>query len=939
MSKKKIMILLPLLLLLLAAGGGLSAQNTQYVPMDTAVRHGVLPNGLTYYVQANAEPKGRANFYIAQKVGSTLEEENQRGLAHFLEHMAFNGTKHFPGKAMLDYLQRNGIKFGADINAYTSFDETVYNINNVDTSNKNLMDSTLLALYDWSCGILLQDDEIEKERGVINEEWRTRSNANQRMFEAVLPVLFKGSRYADRMPIGLMDVVMHFKPEALRAYYHKWYRPDQQGIIVVGDFNPDKMAEQVKALFSKNPAQRTYSPVPDNEHPVYALFTDPELSRTSVSLMFKHDATPDSLKNTLSNYREDLVGNLVYLMASMRFAELAENPDAPFSMARMSDGRFMVAATKDALTLSAGAKSGKTAETLRLLVTELQRMRTYGFTASELARAKEQLSAMVEAQYNEREKTQTRRVAQLCISNFTRGDALTSIEYDQKEITAMLPEIGLEEVNRYVPERVSEHNIAILVSGPNGEGISYPTEKEAVDIVEAGLKSEVKPYVDEVVSDKLMETIPTPGKIVKEKYNKKLGMTEMKLSNGATVYLKPTNYQDDKIVFYASSKGGSWAYDKFNGREEGITVKMMPIAIKSIKVGGFTRTQLDKVLAAKQVLVAFGMSHTSEFFRGSSIKNDLPTMFQLLNLSFIGISRDDNAFAAMKSRLKSQLTMAKTSPDYIFKDSLSNLRYNGNPLFTTMTAEDVDLINYDKAMEIFKERTENAGDYTFTFVGNFSVDSIRPLIATYIASLPDNGRRDEISHVFRRNPGHNRCAFEQPMKNPKTTIYYSTYGPLKYSLKNRLMMSVLEDVMDIVYTNTIREEEGGTYGVGTAASLSLYEGDWVFTYSFDTSAEKQARLKKRALDELEKVIREGAPADAFAKVKENLLKSYETDQRSNDYWMRMLVNYGLGIDMHTGYEKALRNLTLSDFNKFLRKNLKPDVNTIEVEMLGKESKE
>lgn len=904
------------------------------VPMDTTVRYGKLPNGLTYYIRHNAEPKERADFYIAQKVGSILENDKQRGLAHFLEHMAFNGTTHYPGKSMLEYLQDNGMRFGADINAYTGFDETVYYVSNVPTTKTQLMDSVMLVLYDWAGEISLQNEEIEKERGVIHEEWRTRGDARMRMFEKQLPVMFKGSRYANRMPIGTMEVVMNFKPDDLRAYYETWYRPDQQGIIIVGDFDAAKMEAKVKELFGtlkmpENPKKREYFPVPDNKEPIYSLYTDPEASSTVVYLFFKHDKTPREELNTMKKYKDDALNILVQIMLGDRFSELALDPASPFTKAYGADGDYYIALTKDAYSMMAMAKEGKSAETLGALLTEAQRIRLHGFNQSELDRAKSQFLTSVHNQYLEKDKKKNYKYSNDFVDHFTKGGYLTDITFDYEALNKMLPEVTLEDINNYFKPMITDENIVVSISGPDKKEISYPDSKEVNKALKTILSQNIAPYIDNVNDLPLIEKEPVPGKILSESYDKELGATEMKLSNGATVYLKPTDFKNDEIIMSGISFGGNWAY-KGN---EALDLKALNSAIAMSSLGNYTRTDLNKYLADKNVSMRFVMGDPTENISGVTVKKDLETLLQLTYLYFTDIRKDEKNFEVMKSNLKSELSLQQNSPRKIFSDSISSVVYNRNPLYTDIKPDEIDKINYDNVLKIARERLANAGDYTFSFVGNFNTDSIKPYIEKYIASLPDNGRRDSVTYNVGPQTGIHKNEFRLAMETPKTSVFGVISGELPYNLKNHFMLDMLSAVMDIVYTNTIREEEGGTYGVSTSTSLSQYNDQWTFSYVFDTNGEKQEQLNERALEEFMNVLKNGADIAEFKKVKEAEIKQYEISLRNNNYWTSVLRNKGIGIDIFTGYEDLARNITLDEFNGFLKK-LYNDRNFINIKMIG-----
>lgn len=540
----------------------------QPLPIDEQVRYGVLDNGLTYYIRHNETPKNRAEFHIAQRVGSILEEDNQSGLAHFLEHMAFNGLEHFPGKTMLNYLEHNGIKFGVDINAYTGFDETVYRVSNVPTTNSGLVDSCLLVLHDWACAILLEGDEIDNERGVIHEEWRTRNNAEWRILEKILPTVFAGSQYANRLPIGSMDVVMNFPYQDLRNYYHKWYRPDNQGIIIIGDFDADQIEARVKELFGsikmpENPAERIYYPVPDNVEPIYAVGCDKEGTTTDIEVCFKHDPMPRELRGTMMGALDDYVKAVANIMLNNRFKEITNKPNAPFMNAYAYDEPlFGITVTKDAFSLNATVEEGKVIEGLKGVIREAERVNRYGFTATEYDRAQADLLSEYENLYNERNNRRNIQYANEYIRHFINGGYIPGIETEYQLMKNMAPQIPLEVVNQYIEEIINDSNMVICVTGPEKEGVVYPTSEEAIAAIKAVREEEIAAYVDEVSDEPLLSKELAGGRVIAEIEGVLPGTTEWILSNGVKVVLKPTDFRDDEILMVAVSEGGKNLYDK-----------------------------------------------------------------------------------------------------------------------------------------------------------------------------------------------------------------------------------------------------------------------------------------------------------------------------------------------------------------------------------------
>ncbi|MGN1246278.1 MAG: M16 family metallopeptidase [Muribaculaceae bacterium] len=914
------------------------AMMMQPLPIDQNVRYGVLPNGLTYYIRHNEEPKNRAEFHIAQKVGSILEEDNQQGLAHFLEHMAFNGLQHYPGKAMLEYFQSIGLTFGGDINAYTGFDRTVYRLSNVPTEREAVLDSALLVLHDWSCAITLDEKEIDAERGVIHEEWRTRGDATQRLYESVLPIIFKGSKYANRLPIGTMDVVMNFKPQELRDYYHRWYRPDQQGIIVIGDFDAEKMEQKVKDLFSpikmpKNPAKREYFPVPDHKGIDYALYTDPESSNSLIYLFFQHEVFPREQKNTLAYVLTKLVSDLSNTMFNSRLSEKVQDPESPMAYGYNYDGNFFIAQTKDAFTFIGVAKEGKTLDTYKTLLTEAQRVNLHGFTQSELDRAKAEIKQQYETMFNERDKRKNIKYAEEYIDHFTDGGYIPGIEMEYQLVQAILPQLDLATVNSFAKEAISDDNVSLIIYGPKKEGVVYPTKEEIESNFKTIFSSQVEAYEDNVSNEPLLANEPKAGKIVKESTDAATGITTMQLSNGATVLLKPTDFKNDEIQMSAMSYGG---YSIYNGKCNP-DIMFFEDVVSCSALGSYTTTALEKYLAGKKASINFSMNDAFENISGSSSVKDFETMLQMNYLLFTDVRKDEKTFEAQRSSLISSLKMMMNNPRFVFSDSINSTVYMHNPMKMNPRVEDVEAINYDNCLKLYRERVANAGDYTFCFVGKFDLATIRPMIEKYIASLPDNGVRDKYGYKVPKAKGEILNKFTLPMENPKVSVRYNLSGDIDFSMKTRAMFNFLSEVMDIVYTRTIREEEGGTYSVGTSAGCSYLDKSYTFIFQFDTNVEKSQQLIDRAIKELKNVVENGADAADFQKVKEAALKQYQDRLRENNYWMSVLTNKSLGLDSHTEMANILNNVTLADFNAFVKKNVKFQ-NAATIMMVGEAKK-
>ena len=907
------------------------------LPLNPQVRHGVLPNGLSYYLLKNTEPEGRANFYIAQKVGSTLENQDQLGLAHFLEHMAFNGSKNFPGKNMLNYLQSKGIRFGADINAYTSFDETVYNINSIPTSDEALMDSVLLALHDWSCALSLEGDEIEAERGVIHEEWRSRNDANTRMFNAVLPQLFDEYQYA-QMPIGTMEVVLNFPHEALRSYYEKWYRPDQQGIVIVGDFDVDVMEKKVIDLFSKiempeNAAERTYPPVSDNVEPKYITFEDPELQRTLIQLSFKKEKLPFEFRNSVEGYVQSyVVESILSAMINNRLSEMSQKADCPFVYAGVSFDNYWVAKTKYSFNVTIIPKDD-VKSAFEVAMSEIVRACKTGFNDSELQRVKDQMLSRYEKMYNEREKTDSDDRAQEIIRHFIDNEPAPGIEAEYQMMQQMLPMIPVQIFNDFAKQILTKENQVLLVSQPQVEGKTLPAKEEMLSILDNAMNAEYEAYVDEVITDPLIEKMPKKGKIKKE-YKGKFGTTVMELSNGAKVIVKPTDYAADQIAFNAFSIGGQ--FNALENKEANPSeLKLISAAVEASKFGTFDNIKLRKYLAGKNVGISFQMGKAIDNIYGQSTVKDLETMLQLNYLYFTDIRPDAETYNATIEQYRAMLKNAEKNPNTIFMDNVYKTWYDNNPIYTQLKYADLDAANYETMLNVAKKHLDNAADYTFTFVGNVDIEALRPLVEQYIATLPANKKKhDKLVYTGSQAKGQIVNDFKQEMETPSVQVFnvYSDNN-IAYSIENEVKLSLLSDVLDIVYTNTLREEEGGTYSPATQAMINPFNNEWTVLYMFVTGDDSKEKLCKRAHEEFLKLLAEGTNEENFNKVKDAALNQYQINSKNNSYWQEAIYQNEMGQDVATNHEAAIKNLTLEEFNAFI-KNLYNGNNRMQVIMNG-----
>ena len=615
------------LIAMLALSATMFAQQAMPVPFDPNVRRGKLENGLTYYIRHNEKPAQRANFYIAQKVGSILENDDQQGLAHFLEHMAFNGTKNFPGKGLLNYMEHNGVKFGENVNAWTSIEQTVYMLTNVPTTNMNLVDSCILILHDWSSFISLEGEEIDKERGVILEEMRQGQGAQMRIYEKMLPEIYPNSPYGHRLPIGTEEVVSGFKHDALRAYYHKWYRPDLQGIIIIGDVDVNEVENHLKSIFEDitapiNPAERTRFQVADNAEPIVSICTDPEETNYNISLYYKHDIVPFEERGDVQYWLKGYIDQLVSTMYNNRMEELTQKANPPFIFGYGYYGTFFVSDTKEAWTGLAYAKDKDGIdEALTAIVAENKRMQQYGFTASEFERAKADLMKQIENQYDERDKQETSRYFYPILNHFLTNEPLLGIENEYMLLGQIMPMLPVEAINQYAKELIREDNIVITLTAPEKEGEVLPTKEELLALFNKAKEIEVEPYKETVSNEPLIATLPVKGAIESKKHDDTFDATILTLKNGVKVIYKPTHFKDDEILMSAYSFGGYSVMDQ----SDPYTLQQLNELAGLGGLGNFSAIDLPKVLAGKKVHVSGNVNTFTENVSGSCSVKDLET--------------------------------------------------------------------------------------------------------------------------------------------------------------------------------------------------------------------------------------------------------------------------------------------------------------------------
>ena len=910
------------------------------IPTDPNVRIGKLENGLTYYIRHNELPENRADFYIAQKVGSILEEDNQRGLAHFLEHMCFNGTTNFPGKGIINWLEIIGVRFGENLNAYTSIDETVYNISNVPVLRDGIVDSCLLILHDWANDLTLAEAEIDNERGVIHEEWRTGQGAMMRMYEQALPKAFEGSKYGHRLPIGTIEVIDNFPYQALRDYYEAWYRPDQQGIVVVGDVDVDKVEAKIKEIFSSipmpaNAPERKYEQVPDNKEPIVTIAKDKEQPSTIIYIWHKHPATPNEAKGNLGYLVQNYLFSMISSMMHARLEELRQAANPPFIQAASGDSDFLLAKTTEAFVGMAVSKDDGIPTALSALVREIERARKFGFTASEYARAKADYLRALESAYNERDKMKNNQYVEEYVRHFIDNEPIPGIETEYAIMNQLAPSIPVEAINSILPQLITDENIVINIFGPDKEGMVYPTEAEILDILKNTKAEEINAYVDKVSDEPLLKETPKAGKIMKAEEGP-FGSTALTLSNGVRVVVKNTDFKADEIRMAAFSPGGTSLF----GTNEVLQVQMLNSVAGLGGLGNFSNVDLEKVLAGKKVGISASVNGLTERLNGHCSPKDLETLMQLVYLSFTAPRMDETAFESFKQRMKASLANQEANPMTAFSDTLQKEMYGNHPMAVRVKSEMIDQIDYNRIMEMYKDRFKEAGDFTFLFVGNINLEEAKPLIETYLGGLPTINRKENFKDIeMNIQKGVHKNVFEKQLEVPKATVISIISGECELSPKNSLLMTMLSQTMDMVYIETIREKEGASYGVSTAGQMNMYpKSEAIFQIYFDTDPAKREKMEQIVMSELQKVAKEGPRPEHLAKVKEFLLKKHLENMKENGYWLNQLNEYYFcNIDFNTNYEKLVNEITIEDVKNFT-KALLDQGNIIEVTMTAKEAK-
>ena len=928
-------------LLLVTATTTSMAQEMPSIPVDPDVKIGKLDNGLTYYIRHNAWPEQRAEFYIAQRVGSIQENDEQRGLAHFLEHMCFNGTENFKGNDIIKWCETIGVKFGRDLNAYTSIDQTVYNISNVPTTREGIVDSCLLILHDWADGLLLEAGEIDKERGVIHEEWRMRTTATMRMLERDLPRLYPNSKYGHRMAIGLMEIIDNFKPEVLRAYYEKWYRPDNQAIIVVGDVDVDKVEQKIKNLFApikmpQNPAPVVAEAVPDNKEAIFVVDKDKEMQYSIVQLMFKSDPVPDEVKGNMQYLVIDYLKDACIGMLNDRLTELAQKADCPYLQGGVDYDQYLLSKTKDAFNISVLPKEGQTEAALKAAFIEARRAAQFGFTATEYQRYKQNFISQLDKQYSNKDKRYNSQFVNEYVKNYLDNEPIPGLDDYYQVMKQLAPMLPLETVNELMKSffEDKDSNMVVLNMNQEKEGAVYPTEASLKKAVDEARATQVEPYVDNVKNEPLITKMPKAGKIVKEVPGNKFDYKELTLSNGAKVILKHTDLKKDQVVLASEGFGGSSLY----GEKDFANIKMFDDAIEASGLGNFSHTELEKAMAGKIASASMALGRDRANITGSSTPNDVEAMLQLVYLYFTNINKDQESYDNMMKTAELMLKNKLLQPEAVFSDSLTLTIQNHSKRFAPLTMDDLEKVSYDRILEMAKEQTSNAAAYTFTIIGNYDEATIRPLIEQYLASLPAQKKVVKGKDVNETFKGEVINDFKRKMETPKAiAVMVWANTQMKYTLDNIIRADMVGQILSMIYTEKIREEASAAYSVLAQAGLSRddYRTTGTVLVYCPMKPEKGDVATKIMLDEVNNMAK-SVDAEKLNKVKEYMLKNVDDQAKTNNYWIRVIGRLrDYGVDVHTDYKKVVEAQTPDAISAFMQEFLKPG-NRAEVIMLPEE---
>ncbi len=921
----------------------LALHATAQLPQDPTIRKGKLKNGMTYYIRHNAKEAGLADFYIAQRVGSILEEPRQRGLAHFLEHMAFNGTKNFPGKGkklgIVPWCETIGVKFGANLNAYTSIDQTVYHIGSAPLKREGIIDSCLLVLHDWSHYLLLEDAEIDKERGVIHEEWRTRraGMAVQRLMEQAMPKVYKGTKYEDCLPIGSMDIVDNFPYQDLRDYYQKWYRPDLQAIIVVGDIDVDKMEKKIKKIFSpipmpKNAAERIYYSVDDNDKMIVDIEKDKEQPIVLCHIYQKREATPDSEKNTEKYLRDDYIDGLISTMLNDRLVELRQQPVPPFQSATGRASAFFLSRTKDAFSLSISCKQDNILGGIISAVGVAERARQHGFTQSELDRAKKLRLNAAERRQKMQGDYRNSHYVNVCVDNFLEGEPMLSVDFKLENTQKLDREVTLAEVNAAVKELITDKNQVVIMYAPDKDGFEIPSEQQIEQVILATQQQAYAPYQEAQLASSLISELPKTGTIVSEKPYRH-GFTEITLSNGMKVYAKKTDYEADAISLSMQADGGTSLY----GDEDIPNFALISSGVTEGGVGQFDAVTLRKMLTGKSVRVSPSVGSRGQSISGSASLKDMETMFQLAYLYFTQPRKDTAAFAGLMNRQYAFLANRNASPKVDYNDSIRAILYGHHPRMEPVVQSTLEKVSYDRILQIYKERFSDAANFKTVIIGNYDEQQLRQMLCQYLATLPATNSHEQTN--YNRVPqivgGEKVVKFSKPQATPLANVSIYLTADVPFTAQSDLELDFLKRCLSIAYTDSVREEKGGTYGVSVNFELDKDDKpNATMKISYNADPSRYSELNPIVYQQLKNIANNGPAATSMQKVKEYLIKQYAQAAITNDYWSYIIWHeLDDDVDFDRDYCRMVNDMTAANVQRMAQQLLAAK-RCIEVTMLS-----
>lgn len=903
---------------------GAKAQMPQVpaAPIDSAVRIGKLENGLTYYIRHNEMPKGQADFFIAQKVGSILEDENQRGLAHFLEHMCFNGTKNFPGNGLIDWLETQGVKFGYNLNAMTGIDETIYNISSVPVQRSGVIDSCLLILHDWANDLILDPEEIDKERGVIHQEWRRSNEGQMRILESLLPKIYPDNKYGVRLPIGTMEVVDNFPPQALRDYYETWYRPDLQGVIVVGDIDPDYVESQIKKIFADiempaNPKERVYLEVEDTPGTIYAIGSDKEMKFPMMmfSIKQKENLIPRELRGTTAFFGVNYITSMINSMMNQRLSDFAKKPDCPYAQASFDLGEFLVSKTKDAVNLTVIAKGNDPREAFAAAYREVLRAVRGGFTMNEYDLAKKEYISSLEKAYDQRNGRENTSYAREYSRHFTDADPIPGIEFELNMARMLTQQIPLQVLNMTLPELFTDDNRVFIGLFPETDSFTVPTDQQMAEVISSVQAEELEPFKDEMKAEPLVGSLPAAQKATRSE-DAQWGATRLTYPNGVTVIVKPTKFKEGEIVFDATAKGGLTSSNL-----DAASQIYLPYALARHGLGTYNSTDLERYLLGTQVSVNMGLDEYLRSLSGSSTTKDLKTLMELIYMNMTAFDITPEDFSSMQAQIEAILSNQESTPQYAFQSGWFKSLYK-SPTKQMLSTEIVKKADREAIIATVHDMFSNPGSFLFSFVGDIDLETFIPLCDQYIGSIPASRIADvplRLDPADEPEKGSATTIEKMKMATPQTWVAITMSGNINFTPENRLLASMSGQILSNRLLKKIREEMGAVYSISAGAQMSRLGTENVFLQiPFPMKPEMKDQVLAEIASMIEGMGKEVAESE-FQPVKEFMAKQAVEGREKNEDWVNAIAGtYLNGIDCFNGLSETIARLTAADIVKFMK---------------------